>query len=124
MHFGSGAPMHFHSGVDIVAASSLLVVAADVVQAPNDKQQLEPMLGKVAALPDEWGKVGALLADNGYFSEGNVNACASARIEPVIAIGREAHHPSLDARFAEPPPPPKNPTPLDAMAHRPHHPSV
>ncbi len=108
----------------VVAASSLLVVAADVVQAPNDKQQLEPMLGKVAALPDEWGKVGALLADNGYFSEGNVNACASARIEPVIAIGREAHHPSLDARFAEPPPPPKNPTPLDAMAHRPHHPSV
>src|SRR5208282_5869581 len=29
----------------VVAAGSLLVVAADVVQAPNDKQQLEPMLG-------------------------------------------------------------------------------
>ena len=38
-----------------VAADSLLVVAADVVQAPNDKQQLEPMLGKIAALPDELG---------------------------------------------------------------------
>jgi hypothetical protein len=61
-----------------VAADSLLVVATDVVQAPNDKQQLEPMLDKIAALPEELGKVGELLADNGYFSEGNVNACAAA----------------------------------------------
>ena len=102
----------------VVAVGSLLVIAADVVQAPNDKQQLEPMLGKITALPDALGKIGALLADHGYFSEGNVNACAAAGIEPVIAMGREAHHPSLAARFAEPPPSPKNPTPLDAMAHR------
>src|SRR5450755_3937526 len=34
-----------------VAADSLLVVATDVVQAPNDKQQIEPMLGKLTALP-------------------------------------------------------------------------
>ncbi len=61
-----------------VAAGSLLVIAADVVQAPNDKQQLEPMLGKLAELPDELGKADALLADNGYFSESNVNACAAA----------------------------------------------
>jgi len=102
----------------VVAAGSLLVVATDVVQAPNDKRQLEPMLGKIAALPDGLGKVEALLADNGYFSEGNVNACAAAGIEPAIAMGREAHHPSLDARFAEPPPLPQNPTSLQAMAHR------
>ena len=100
-----------------VTAGSLLVIAADVVQAPNDKQQLEPMLGKLAELPDELGKVEALLADNGYFSEGNVNACAAAGIDPVIAMGREAHHPTLDERFAGPPPPPKDPTPLAAMDH-------
>src|ERR1700723_2853566 len=35
-----------------VAADSLLVVTTDVVQAPNDKQQLEPMLGKIAGLAD------------------------------------------------------------------------
>ena len=29
----------------VVAADSLLVIAAQVVQAPNDKQQIEPMLG-------------------------------------------------------------------------------
>ena len=101
-----------------VAADSLLVVAADVVQAPNDKQQLAPMLGKLAELPDALGKVDELLADNGYFSEANVNACAAAGIEPVIAMGREAHHPSLVDRFAEDPPAPENPTPVEAMRHR------
>src|SRR6478736_2086261 len=65
----------------VVAAGSLLVVAADVVQAPNDKRQLAPMLDKLAALPEALGKVGELLADNGYFSADNVNACAAAGID-------------------------------------------
>lgn len=102
----------------VVAVGSLLVIAADVTQAPNDKQQLEPMLDQIAELPDALGQVGALLADSGYFSEGNVNACAAAGIDPVIAMGREAHHPSLGERFAEPPPPPPDPTPLETMGHR------
>src|SRR4029077_14239548 len=102
-----------------VAVGSLLVIAANVVQAPNDKQQLEPMLGKLAVLPDQLGNVEALLADNGYFSESNVNACASAGIDPVIAMGREAPPPSLHERFPGPPPsPPKDPTPFAAMDHR------
>jgi transposase len=101
-----------------VAADSLLVVAADVVQAPNDKQQLTPMLGKIAQLPAALGKVDELLADNGYFSEANVNACAAAGIEPVIAMGREPHHPSLAERFTEDPPAPEDPTPFEAMRHR------
>ena len=79
-----------------VAAGSLLVVAADVVQAPNDKQQLAPMLGKIAALPADLGKPETLLADTGYFSAANVEACAAAGIEPLIAMGREAHHPPLE----------------------------
>lgn len=102
----------------VVTVGSLLVIATDVVQAPNDKQQLEPMLGKIADPPDALGRVDELLADNGYFSEGNVNACAAAGIDPVIAPGREAHHPSLEEHFAEPPPPPQGPTPLEAMRHR------
>jgi len=102
----------------VVSAGSLLVVAADVTQAPNDKQQLAPMLDKIADLPDALGQVGELLADNGYFSDGNVNACAAAGIDPLIAMGREAHHPALGDRFAEPPPAPQDPTPLEAMDHR------
>ena len=104
----------------VVAADSLLVVAVDVVQAANDKQQLQPMLNKVVALADALGKAETLLADNGYFSASNVAACEAAAVQPLIAMGREAHYPSLNARFAEPPPPPppKDPTPVEAMAYR------
>jgi len=101
-----------------VAAGSLLVVAADVSQATNDKQQLEPMLGKLTALPADLGKPETLLADTGYFSAANVETCQTAGIAPLIALGREAHHPSLSERFAEAPPAPDDPTAVEAMAHR------
>jgi transposase len=101
-----------------VAAGSLLVVAVDVVQAPSDKQQLEPMLGKVGALPEELGEPETLLADTGYFSAANVAACAAAGIEPLIAMGRQPHHPPLAERFGKVPSAPENPTPVEAMAHR------
>jgi transposase len=102
----------------VVAAGSLLVVAADVVQAPNDKQQLAPMLDKVVALPDALGRAETLLADTGYFSEANVAACVAAGVDPLIAMAREPHHPSFAARFAAAPPPPQAPTPVAAMAYR------
>jgi hypothetical protein len=102
----------------VVATDCLLVVAAEVVQATNDKQQLQPMLNKIAALPDALGDVETLLADNGYFSAGNVTACAAAGINPLVAMDRQPHHPSLDERFAPVPSAPENPTPVEAMAHR------
>ena len=102
----------------VVAAGSLLVVAAEVVQATNDKQQLQPMLNKIAALPDALGEVETLLADNGYYSAANVTACAAAGIDPLVAMDRQPHHPSLDERFAPVPPAPENPTPVEAMAYR------
>src|SRR5712691_3404082 len=102
----------------VVAAGSLLVVAAQVVQAPNDKQQIEPMLKRIEALPADLGKPETLLADNGYFSAANVTACAAAGIDPLVAMDRQPHHPSLDERFAPVPPAPENPTPVEAMAHR------
>jgi hypothetical protein len=89
-----------------------------IVQVPNDKQQLAPMLGKIAALPEDLGRVETLLADNGYFSEANVTLCAAANIEPLIALGRQPHHQSLRERFAAAPPAPDEPTPIEAMAHR------
>jgi transposase len=101
-----------------VATDSLLVVANDVVQAPNDKQQLEPMVSKINALPEDLGKAETLLGDNGYFSEANVTACQAAGIEPLLALGRQPHHPSLRERYAEAPAAPENPTPVEAMAHR------
>ena len=101
-----------------VAAGSMLVVAVDVVQAPNDKQQLEPMLDKIGAMPKELGAAETLLADTGYFSAANVEACEKAGVEPLIAMGRQPHHPPLQERFETAPPAPENPTPVEAMAHR------
>ncbi len=102
----------------VVAANSLLVIAAQVVQAPNDKQQIEPMLKRIEALPADLGKPDTLLADTGYFSEANVMLCAAAQIDPMIAQGRQSHYPPLSERFAKAPPAPQNPTPLEAMSHR------
>ena len=92
----------------VVATQSLLVVAVGVVQAPNDKQQIAP--SEIAALPEDLGRPETLLADNGYFSEANVTLCAAANIEPLIAPGRQSHHPSWRvigrniARTRHPPP--------------------
>ena len=101
-----------------VAAGSLLVVAVDVVQAPNDRQQVEPMLEKIGALPEALGEAENLLADSGYFSAGNVEACEKAGVEPAIAMGRQPHHPPLAERFEKAPAAPDDPTPVEAMAHR------
>jgi transposase len=102
----------------VVATESLLVIAVEVVQAPNDKQQIATMLDKIAALPEQLGRPETLLADNGYFSEANVTLCAAANIEPLIAPGRQPHHQPLRERFAAAPPAPENPTPVEAMAYR------
>jgi len=48
----------------------------------------------------------------------NVAACEAAGIEPLIAMGRQPHHQPLAERFADTPPAPENPTPVEAMAHR------
>ena len=116
-HAGGGRRLHqCYNAQAAVAAGSLLVVAVDVVQAPNDKQQVEPMLEKIGALPEGLGKVDHLLADTGYFSAGAVAACEKAGVEPVIAMGRQPHHPPLSERFAAAPEAPRDPTPVEAMA--------
>jgi transposase len=101
-----------------VDTRSWWVVAPALTQASNDKQQVAPMLEPLQALPPELGRIKTLLADAGYASEDNVNACAQAKIRPLIALGRETHHPSWRERFSEPPPLTAKPTALEAMRHR------
>jgi transposase len=102
----------------VVDTESLLVLVPEVVQAPNDKQQVAPMLGKLQALPEGLDRTEELLADNGYFSEANVNACEAAGIGPLIALKRDEHHPHWSERFAEPEVPAPAATPLERMANR------
>jgi Transposase DDE domain len=94
-----------------------MIVDAQVVLAPNDKQQIEPMLERLEALPEALGKPETMLVDTGYFSEANVELCAAAQIEPMIALGRQPHYPSLSERFAKAAPAPQNLTPLEAKRH-------
>lgn len=101
-----------------VDTETLLVIATTVTQQPNDKQQVEPMLAGLQALPDSLGKVEELLADNGYLSEANVKACVEQKVEPLIALGREAHHLPLDERLRPDAPEPETDDPVAKMAWR------
>lgn len=101
-----------------VDTASMLVLACEVTQAPNDKQQVAPMLGKLQSLPSGLGQLETLLADTGYYSEHNVNLCTDAGIEPLIAAKREGHHPHFSERFSEPQPLAENATPVEKMKHK------
>jgi hypothetical protein len=86
----------------VVDSESMLILATHVTQATNDKEQIEPMLKKVQANPEGLNQPETWLADSGYYSEQNVTACVAAKIEPLIAVKRDAHHPHWRDRFSEP----------------------
>ena len=101
-----------------IDTETMLVVATGLTQAPNDKEQVKPMLETLAAQTERLGKVTGLIADTGFCSETNITACETAGIAPLIAVAKEDHHPDWRERHSEPPPPPENATPLQTMAHR------
>jgi hypothetical protein len=80
-----------------------IIVACDVTDATNDKQQAEPMAEAIRATlaqaglespKDESGAVYPIPAtlDNGYYSEAAVAALETLGFDPYIAIGRQRHH--------------------------------
>ncbi len=101
-----------------VDAQTMLVVATGLTQAPNDKQQIKPMLGTLAEQVRKLGTVQTLIADTGYCSEKNILACEEARITPLIAVAREDHHPHWRERFTEPAPLPEGATLLQTMLYQ------
>jgi len=104
------------AGVDM---DSMLIVENHVTQQPNDKQEIKPALKNLAALSDTLGKVDALAADTGYFSENNVKRCEQEHIKPYIATERDKHNQSLNKRFYQPQQPlPENADPVTTMKHR------
>ncbi len=81
-----------------VDADHQVIVAADVVQAGNDKKQLVPM---VEAVADNCEEVpGVISADAGYWSEANAKRMEFYEIEAVIAPERISHR---EWREAKPP---------------------
>src|SRR3546814_10930644 len=92
------------NGQAVVDSESMLILAPHLTQAGNDKEQIAPMLDAVQALPEGLNQPQQLLADTGYFSANNVDVCHGAQLEPLIAVGRDGHHPAWPDRFEEPAP--------------------
>jgi transposase len=107
-----------YNGQVAVDTDSMLIVGAFVTQAGNDSRQIVPMLAVLTKQKDQIGMPAQLLADTGYFSTANVNACVASGIEPLIAMKREAHHLPVLERFTEPPPLAADADALAQMAHR------
>ena len=96
-----------------------LIVGHHVTQHTNDKQEIEPALAKLGRLPARLGTVENLLADTGYFSQGNVKACVDATIKPYIAQHRQRHNQPLGTRFQHLPELDETALPpVAAMTHR------
>jgi transposase len=97
-----------------VECGAQVIVAADVVQAANDKEQVVPMLEQVeenlGEIPDR------ALADNGFFSENNVEYTAKNHMEPLFAPERIKHsdtpEPAPKGRI------PKNMSVMDRMCRK------
>ena len=95
-----------------------LIVENHITQQPNDKQEIEPTLRKLNEVEDSLGKPDGLLADTGYFSEGNVKCCEANEITPYISDSRERHNLPWDERFKSLPPCPEDADAVTAMGHR------
>lgn len=76
------------------------------------------MLAALERHQEQLGRPSQFLADTGYFSAANVDACEQAGITPLIAMKRSQHHEPVLDRFTEPPPPDADADAVATMAHR------
>lgn len=97
-----------YNGQVAVDAGSQIIVAALVVQASNDKQQLIPMVEAVAdnfaddeALFLRADVPGCVSADAGYWSEANAECMERFEIEAFIATERIGHREWRDTKPLE-----------------------
>jgi transposase len=72
-----------------VDTDSMLMVANFVTSAGVDSQQVKPMLARLEEQQGQIGKATHIVADTGFFSAANVDACEQAGLVPLIAMKRE-----------------------------------
>jgi hypothetical protein len=95
-----GATKSFEQSYNCQAAvdsQAQVIVAAQVTQQANDKQQVEPLVEQMK-VNLEGRKPAELSADAGYYSEDNVAYLEGEKIEPYVAPGR----PKKEASPGEP----------------------
>ena len=99
-----------------VDQASFLIVGQSLSNHPNDQAEAQPTLESISP---QLGQPGAAALDNGFFSATNIELFQSRGIDPYIATGRDAHHQSWQARFADQPaPPPQDASPQVQMAYQ------
>jgi len=122
----AGNGHHFEQAYNAQAAveiESLLIVAAPVVNAPNDKEQLAPTF---AAIVPEAGPVAEVLIDSGFLSEKAVQQIEQAcdgqptGVNILAAVKRDPHGRTVAQleKRADPPAPAPDAPFLQQMAHR------
>src|SRR4030066_86820 len=72
-----------------------IIVACDVTDQSNDKQQFEPMLEQARDNGGHDKSIKAASADNGYHSESNVQFAEDRQIDAYIATRRIKHNDSV-----------------------------
>ncbi len=72
-----------------VDATAQIIVAAEVTDEANDKQQAQPLLTQVLANTSHVPRTVSM--DAGYFSEANVTAITALGCEPLIPPDRQRH---------------------------------
>lgn len=88
-----GATKSFEQSYNCQAAvdhQTQVIVAAQVTQQANDKQQVQPLVEQMKANL-EGRRPAELSADAGYFSEANVGYLDGEKIDPYVATGRQKH---------------------------------
>ncbi len=92
-----------------------VIVATNLTQQPNDKQQVKPLVEKLKANTNGLTPK-RTSADNGYYSEDNVEYLQNETIDPYLATGRLKHselpQPAPRGRI------PKNATVKERMARK------
>jgi len=96
-----------------VDSQSQVIVAAEVTQETNDKQQLLPMIAQIAANLER--KPEKVSADTGYFSEANVTDESVKDVDLYVATGRDKHSGAVET-IGDPPPP--DASPKEAMREK------
>jgi transposase len=74
-----------------VDSKNQIIVACDVTDETNDKQQFEPMLEKTQANVGEDKTIRAASADSSYYSESNVKYAEGKKIDAYIATEKTKH---------------------------------
>jgi transposase len=84
----------------VVVNDHQIIVAADVTDETNDKQQVRPMVEQLKqnlAVVGVSEKVKEMVADSGFYSEANVTYLEGEEIDPYIATERLKHHEQIKA---------------------------